>query len=60
MTKKEKLANLDHALRVLRQNRIGIEDHAGGWYWGNRDDFIKRHGKAKDYLDQLILEIKNK
>jgi len=56
MNKKEKLANLEHALRVLRCNKIGVED--SGWYWGNREHFIKRHGKAKDMLDQMILELK--
>jgi hypothetical protein len=59
MTKKEKLANLEHALRVLRANHIDHDDGGYGWYWGNREQFIKRHGKAKDMLDQMILEAKN-
>jgi len=59
MTKKEKLANLAHALYHINANHIADDDRRYGsaWYCGNREQFVERHKKAKAYLEQLIEEV---
>lgn len=39
-------ACIAHALEHLRANKIADDIGYSGWYWGNREQFVKRHKKA--------------
>jgi len=47
--------SLSHALVHLRANKIH-EEEWGGWYYGNKSQFIKRHIKSIALLERLINE----
>ena len=46
--------NLKHALRHLEANPIYQKDSAGGWFSGNKVNFIKRHVRAIEMLNQWL------
>lgn len=52
-TKKE-TAILSHALHHVKSNKIHKPDEAGGWYFGNKAQFIKRHVETIEFLKMLI------
>ena len=56
LTKDEK-ESLRHALRHLMANHIADEPYdktRGGWYYGDRDSFIRRHRKAVKLITKLL------
>ena len=46
--------SLEHALMHLESNNIYLPTKCGGWYCGNKNDFIKQHIKAIDLLRHMI------
>jgi len=55
LTKDEK-DSLAHALMHLKANKIHEPGSSGGWYAGNRSQFIKRHRMAIEVLSRMIDE----
>ena len=51
---REERANLAHALMHLKANKITDARESGGWYCGNKGQFIKRHIKAVAYVRSLL------
>jgi hypothetical protein len=49
-------ASIAHALMHLEANKIADDNYPGygGWYCGNREQFVKRHKKAAALLRSLI------
>ena len=47
-------ANLAHALMHLEANKIVDASAYGGWYCGNKEQFIKRHVKAVAFVRVLL------
>lgn len=49
-------ASIAHALMHLEANKIADDNYPGygGWYSGNREQFVKRHKKAAALLRSLI------
>ena len=52
--KTEELQNYKHALKHLLANKINDPDSWGGWYSGNKSNFIKRHEKAIKMFKDII------
>jgi hypothetical protein len=52
-TEKE-VSLLRHALRHVKNNKIHDPDTTGGWYAGNKAQFIKRHKATIEFLEMLI------
>lgn len=52
LTRDERAA-IFHALDHLKVNNIE-EEGGGGWYRGNKAQFIRNHKKAKAILEQLL------
>lgn len=50
----EEIKNLRHALTHLKANRIHDKDKLEGWYCGVKSEFIKRHCKAIDMIEQWL------
>jgi len=50
---REQRANLAHALMHLEANKI-LSDGGGGWYCGNKEQFIRRHLKAIAFVWSLL------
>jgi hypothetical protein len=46
-------ACIRHALTHLHANHI-LDGTWGGWYYGNRDHFIKRHERALSVLSAFL------
>jgi hypothetical protein len=42
--------NIMHAVYHLEQNKIHIPGRTGGWYCGNKEQFIARHVAAIEYF----------
>ena len=51
---REERANLAHALMHLEANKIADASAYGGWYCGNREQFVKRHKKAVALMRSLL------
>ena len=51
---RDERASLAHALMHLEDNDIADTATYGGWYCGNRDQFIKRHIKAIALVQSLL------
>ena len=49
-------ASIAHALMHLESNNIADDKYPGygGWYCGNREQFVKRHKKALTLLRALM------
>ena len=49
-------ASIAHALMHLEANKIADDDFPGygGWYCGNREQFVKRHKKAVALMRSLL------
>lgn len=52
-TRDEK-ANLAHALMHLEANNIAEASAYGGWYHGNKKQFVNRHVKAVAFVRSLL------
>jgi hypothetical protein len=52
-TRDEK-ASFRHALDHLGANKIDEANGYTGWYYGNKNQFIKRHIKTKALLRSLV------
>jgi hypothetical protein len=55
----EEAKNLEHALVHLKANKIHDKEHfkkygGGGWYQGNKTEFVNRHVKAIEFLTSLL------
>jgi hypothetical protein len=53
-TTRDERANLAHALMHLEANKIADANTCGGWYCGNKEQFIKRHFKAIAFVKSLL------
>ena len=54
MTKEER-KNYEHALYHLKANKIHVPYLVcGGWYYGNKTHFIKRHIKAIEMFEKML------
>ena len=53
---REQRANIKHAILHLEANKILNSQSYSGWYCGNRDQFVKRHVKAIEYLRGMLKE----
>ena len=42
--------NIVHAVYHLEQNKIHIPNVSGGWYSGNKEQFIERHVASINYF----------
>jgi hypothetical protein len=51
---REQRANLAHALMHLEANKIADASAYGGWYCGNKEQFVKRHIKAAAFVRALL------
>jgi hypothetical protein len=51
---RDEKASIAHAIRHLDANKIADANEYGGWYCGNREQFIKRHVKAVAFLRSLL------
>jgi hypothetical protein len=51
---RDEQANLAHALMHLEANKIADASAYGGWYCGNKEQFIKRHVKAVAFVRSLV------
>ena len=51
---RDEQANLAHALMHLEANKIADTSAYGGWYCGNKEQFIKRHIKAVAFVRALL------
>ena len=51
---RDKRANLAHAMMHLDANKIADASAYGGWYCGNKEQFIKRHVKAVAFVRSLL------
>jgi len=49
-------ASIAHALMHLETNKIADDDYPGygGWYCGDREQFVKRHKKAVALMRSLL------
>jgi hypothetical protein len=49
-------ASIAHALMHLETNKIADDDYPGygGWYCGNREQFVERHKKAVALMRSLL------
>ena len=57
---REERANLAHALMHLTANTIHEDQSCGGgWYCGNKEQFVKRHIKAIAFLRSLLVTNKD-
>ena len=56
---RENRANIAHALMHLEANKITDPDYSGGWYCGNRNQFIRRHIKSIAFLESLLAKNEN-
>ena len=50
----EERKNISHALDHLLANKVDDASVFSGWYQGNKENFIKRHKKAKAFLQSLL------
>jgi hypothetical protein len=51
---RDEKASIRHALMHVENNRVHEEENLfGGWYCGNREQFVKRHIKALALLRAL-------
>jgi hypothetical protein len=60
MTKVKERVLLAHILHHLEANDIGsdrCESAGGGWYCGNKEQFIKRHKMAMEYIINRMGEL---
>jgi hypothetical protein len=52
---RDERANLAHALMHLEENTIADASRtSGGWYCGNKEQFVKRHVKAVAFVRSLL------
>ena len=53
---RDEKSSIAHALTHLKANHIADKDYSGngGWYLGNREQFVKRHEKAIALLESLL------
>ena len=51
---RDERANLAHALMHLDANKIADAGAYGGWYCGNKEQFIERHVKAVAFVRSLL------
>lgn len=52
---REEKANLLHALRHLEENKIADDSRRfEGWYCGNKQQFIRRHLKAIEFIQSML------
>jgi hypothetical protein len=56
---RDERASLAHALMHLRANKITDGSQHGGWYCGNREQFVKRHAKATALIGDLLAAAQN-
>lgn len=58
ITKKDR-ACFEHLLIECKANKIAEPNSDGGHYYGNRQQYIKRHLKTIKLLESVIKELKN-
>jgi hypothetical protein len=58
-TKQQKLSILNHILEHLKENSIHIETAIGGWYSGNKEQFVKRHKRSIKHVEDQIRELES-
>lgn len=51
---RDERANIEHALCHLEANKIADASAYGGWYCGNKEQFIKRHVKSIALMRSLL------
>jgi hypothetical protein len=47
-----------HAINLMEHNKIADSDYcgSGGWYYGNKEQFIKKHKEAIQTLTKFLNE----
>ena len=53
---RDERANIAHALMHLEANKITDSSAYGGWYCGNKEQFVKRHIKAVAFMRSLLTQ----
>jgi len=53
---------IEHALLHLEDNTIAKDKHffSGGWYIGNKEQFIERHLKTIELMKELLERTRHK
>lgn len=60
--KRQRISILKHILLELERNKIYRPDydHCGGHYYGNKDQYIKRHIRSIDMIKYELFRMKGK